>query len=60
MEILAYFLPCAKRELITLFSKAPCRGGKSKCSDGVHSPLPGGKGQEPDSCLAVILVEATR
>lgn len=28
------FFPCAKRELITLFSKAPCRGGKDKCSEG--------------------------
>lgn len=53
------FSPCAKRELITLFSEARCRGGKGKCSEGVHSLLPGEKGQEPASCLAVIQVRVT-
>lgn len=51
--------PCAKRELITLCSEARGRGGKGKCSEGVHSPLPQEKGQEPASCFAVIQVMVT-
>lgn len=53
------FFPCAKRELITLFSEACCRGVKGKCSEGLHSPLPREKDQEPASCLAVIRVMVT-
>lgn len=48
-----FFPPCAKRELITLFSKVPCRGGKDKCSVRVHSPLSREKGREPAYSLAV-------
>lgn len=53
-----FFFPCAKRELITLFSKVPCRGSKGKYSVRVRSPLPGEKGQEPAYSLA-LQVEVT-
>lgn len=45
--------------LASLCSEARCRGGKGKCSEGVHSPLPREKGQEPAPCLAVIQVTVT-